>query len=65
MTITITKTKNVLNDKSRNELYKALESIRYEYPALRSAAPYEIGKEYEFKNDIGSVKVTFTIEDLA
>ena len=64
MTITITKTKNVLNDKTRNELYKALESIRYEYSGLASSKSYEINKEYEFKNDIGTVKVTFTLEDL-
>ena len=65
MTITITKKQNVLTDEARRKLYKALETIRYDYPATASNAAYEQGREYEFKNTIGTVKVTFEESDLA
>lgn len=64
MKITITKHIKTLTNDARNELYNALKSINFEYIGTACNNPYQADKEYEFSNTIGTIKVTFTLEDL-
>lgn len=64
MTITITKHERTLTEQSADKLRDALRNINFDYIGTAVRRSYEINKEYEFINTIGTVKVTFTLEDL-
>ena len=64
MDITIVKHEKTLTEASADQLRNALREIQFDYIGTAVRRAYEMNKEYEFINTIGTVKVTFKLEDL-